>query len=76
MRGVDIGTKLDVYDMIQEEAARGRTFLWYSTEVEEMTLCDRVYVFRLGRIAAELSGAEITEERILAASFEMGEGPA
>lgn len=76
MRGVDIGTKLDVYDMIQQEASRGRTFLWYSTEVEEMTLCDRVYVFRLGRIAAELAGAEITEEHILAASFEMGEGPA
>ncbi len=76
MRGVDIGTKLDVYDMIRQEAAKGRTFLWYSTEAEEMTLCDRVFVFRNGRIAAELSGAEITEERILAASFEMGAVPA
>ncbi|RUZ52227.1 sugar ABC transporter ATP-binding protein, partial [Mesorhizobium sp. M7A.F.Ca.US.003.02.2.1] len=30
MRGVDIGTKLEVYDLVREEAARGRTFLWYT----------------------------------------------
>lgn len=71
MRGVDIGTKTDVYDMIREEARRGRTFLWYSTETEEMTLCDRVYVFRDGRIAAELGRGEVSEESILTASFEM-----
>ncbi|HVG46864.1 MAG TPA: sugar ABC transporter ATP-binding protein [Rubellimicrobium sp.] len=76
MRGVDVGTKGDVYEMIRAEAAAGRTFLWYSTEAEEMTLCDRVYVFRNGLIAAELRGGEITEERMLAASFEMGEAAA
>ena len=32
MRGVDIGTKLEVYDLIRGEAAAGRTFLWYTTE--------------------------------------------
>ncbi|TIN49709.1 MAG: sugar ABC transporter ATP-binding protein, partial [Mesorhizobium sp.] len=30
MRGVDIGTKLEVYDLVREEAGRGRTFLWYT----------------------------------------------
>ncbi len=59
--------------MIRAEAAQGRPFLWYSTEAEEMTLFDRVYVFRNGRIAAELLGEEITEERMLQASLEMGE---
>ncbi len=72
MRGVDVGTKVEVHGMVRAEAARGRTVLWYSTETEEMTLCDRVYVFRRGRIAAELAGGAITEEAILAASFEMG----
>jgi ribose transport system ATP-binding protein len=76
MRGVDVGTKADVYEMIRAEAEAGRTILWYSTEAEEMTLCDRVYVFRNGHIAAELRGDEITEERILAASFEMEEAGA
>lgn len=73
MRGVDVGTKQDVYAMIRAEAARGRTFLWYSTETEEVCECDRVFVFRDGRISAELTGDEINEDRILAASFEMQE---
>ncbi len=73
MRGVDVGTKQDVYAMIRAEAAKGRTFLWYSTETEEVCQCDRVFVFRNNEISAELTGAEITEERILAASFEMQE---
>lgn len=71
MRGVDVGTKQDVYDMIRAEAAKGRTFLWYSTETEEICQCDRVFVFRNGHISAELTGDDITEERILEASFEM-----
>ncbi|MFN4171892.1 MAG: sugar ABC transporter ATP-binding protein [Pseudorhodobacter sp.] len=70
MRGVDIGTKQEVYGMIRAEAAQGRTFVWYSTEMEEARLCDRVYVFRNRMIVAELAGAGITEQAILAASFE------
>ena len=73
MRGVDIGTKKEVYQMIQNEAAKGRSFLWYSTETDEILECDRVFVFRAGEIAAELVGDEISEENILHASFEMQE---
>ena len=69
MRGVDIGTKQEVYAMLRAEAERGRTFVWYSTEMSEICLCDRVYVFREGQIVAELTGAEVTEDRVLAASF-------
>ncbi|WP_274425333.1 sugar ABC transporter ATP-binding protein [Chelativorans sp. YIM 93263] len=69
MRGVDVGTKQEVYRIIREEAAAGRTFVWYSTEMEEVCLCDRVFVFREGRIVAELTGEEVTEANILAASF-------
>jgi ribose transport system ATP-binding protein len=69
MRGVDVGTKQEVYALIRAEAAQGRTFVWYSTEMEEMRLCDRVYVFREGAIVAELAGAAITERAILTASF-------
>ena len=70
MRGVDVGTKQEVYGIIRAEAAAGRTFVWYSTEMEEMQLCDRVYVFRNGMIVANLTGAEITENAILSASFQ------
>lgn len=69
MRGVDIGTKQEVYAMLRAEADKGRTFVWYSTETDEICQCDRVYVFREGRIVAELTGADIREDRILAASF-------
>ncbi len=69
MRGVDIGTKQEVYDIIRSEAAGGRTFVWYSTEMDEMTLCDRVYVVRDGGIVADLAGDAISEHAILSASF-------
>jgi len=69
MRGVDIGTKQEVYAIIRSEAEAGRTFVWYSTEMDEITLCDRVYVFREGRIVADLSGDQVTEPAVLAASF-------
>ena len=36
MRGVDVGTKLEVYDLIRAEASQGRTFLWYTTEMDEL----------------------------------------
>tara|TARA_R110002020_G_scaffold236361_3_gene448691 strand:- start:147 stop:1610 length:1464 start_codon:yes stop_codon:yes gene_type:complete len=73
MRGVDVGTKQEVYEILRAEAASGRTFIWYSTEMDEIRLCDRVYVFRDGAIAAELVGDEITEAGVLSASFAGGE---
>ncbi len=69
MRGVDYGTKLEVYDLIRTEAEGGRTFLWYTTETEELKNCDRVYVFRNGAVVAELSRDELTEERVIRSSF-------
>ncbi|UCI30644.1 sugar ABC transporter ATP-binding protein [Mesorhizobium sp. B4-1-4] len=69
MRGVDIGTKLEVYDLVREEARRGRTFLWYTTETEELDNCDHIYVFKNGRIVANLTRDELTEEKIIQSSF-------
>jgi ribose transport system ATP-binding protein len=69
MRGVDIGTKLEVYDLVREEAGRGRSFLWYTTETEELDNCDHIYVFKNGRIVANLTRDELTEEKIIQSSF-------
>jgi ribose transport system ATP-binding protein len=69
MRGVDVGTKSEVYALIREEAAKGRAFLWYTTELDELEHCDRVYVFREGEVVAHLAHDEITEQRVLHASF-------
>jgi ribose transport system ATP-binding protein len=74
MRGVDYGTKVEVYDLIRDEARAGRTFLWHTTETEELNNCDRVYVFRNGRIVADLERSEITEAKVIQSSFlEAGE---
>jgi len=68
-RGVDVATKFEIYDLIQAETGRGRTFLWYTTETEELANCDRVYVFRNGRIVADLNRDELTEEAVIQSSF-------
>src|SRR5262249_37667302 len=70
MRGVDVGTKLEIYDLIRAEAKAGRTFLWYTTELEELQNCDHVYVFRNGRIVADLKRGELSEEKVIQSSFE------
>jgi ribose transport system ATP-binding protein len=69
MRGVDVATKLEVYDLIREEARGGRCFLWYTTETDELDHCDHVYVFRNGRIVADLGRGELTEEKVIQSSF-------
>lgn len=69
-RGVDIGTKRDIYELVRAEAARGRTFVWYTTEDDELAYCDRTYVFRSGRVTRVLAAHECTEDALLAASFE------
>ena len=71
-RGVDIGTKYEVYDLIKNESDNGRTFLWYTTEIDELNNCDYVYIFRDGKIVAEIPHSELTEEKVLQASFEKG----
>ena len=69
-RGIDIGAKEQVYDWIRRLTAQGKTVLLFSSETEEvLRLADRILVMRLGRIAAEFSRAEATEEKILRAAF-------
>ena len=69
MRGVDVGTKQEVYGILRSEADGGRTFIWYTTEMDELYNCDHVYVFRDGAIVADLARTEMTEEKVLHSSF-------
>ncbi|MBV9748295.1 MAG: sugar ABC transporter ATP-binding protein [Acetobacteraceae bacterium] len=71
LRGVDVGTKRELYGHVRREAAgSGRCFLWYTTENPELLNCDRVYVFYQGRITDEIPRAELTEERVIRSSFQ------
>ncbi len=72
LRGVDIGTKRELYAHVRQEAAQGRCFLWYTTENEELVHCDRVYVFYNGGITDEIDRADLTEDRVIRSSFREG----
>ena len=69
-RGVDAGARAGLFAVIRELAAAGSGVLFYSTDLAEFpALCDRVLVFREGRIAGTLTGPAITEPAILELSF-------
>ena len=69
-RGVDVGAKRAIYDLLVGLAAEGMGVLLISSEVEEILgLAHRVLVMSRGRIVTELAGEEMTESAILAAAF-------
>jgi ribose transport system ATP-binding protein len=67
-RGVDVGAKHEIYDLIRSSTESGRAVLFYSTEIPELIgLCDRVLVLYGGRIVANVEKDALTEDRIGAA---------
>ena len=73
-RGIDIGVKAEFYDMIGELAAQGRAILLISSEMPELlALCDRILVMAEGRLTAELSRAEASQEKIMRAAVPRGQ---
>ncbi len=64
--GVDVGSRKIIFQSIRDAAQSGTAFIMVSTEFEDLAhLCDRVLVFRHGRVVAMLSGETLTTERIL-----------
>jgi simple sugar transport system ATP-binding protein/ribose transport system ATP-binding protein len=69
-RGVDVGAKLGIYELLARLAASGMAVLVISSEQEEVLgLAHRVLVMRGGRLVAELDGATATEEELMNAAF-------
>ena len=65
-RGIDVGTKQQIYHFVRALARQGKGVIVISSELPEvMGLADRVLVMRQGRIAGEVAGARITEEAIV-----------
>ena len=76
-RGIDVGTKQELYVLIRQLADRGATVLFYSTDYDELIgMCDRVAIIYRGQVVRELSGADITEANIVAASLSIEVAPA
>lgn len=69
-RGIDVGTKQEIYRLIRALADEGKAILFYSSDYAELIGCsDKVYVLYDGRVVSELEGDAITEEGIVAASL-------
>ncbi len=64
-RGIDIGAKSEIYNLIEKLAQEGKAIVVVSSEMPEIIrISDRVLVMREGKIAAELKGDDINEENI------------
>ena len=69
-RGIDVGTKQELYRLMRELADQGAAILFYSTDYDELIgCCDRVAIMYDGRIVRELEGDDLTETNIIASSL-------
>ncbi|OIQ31584.1 MAG: sugar ABC transporter ATP-binding protein [Alphaproteobacteria bacterium MedPE-SWcel] len=71
-RGIDVGTKQEIYTLIRDLASSGKAILLYSTDYAELIgCCDRVSVLYDGQVVSELHGRELTEEALVAAALNL-----
>ena len=75
-RGIDIGTKQQIYRLIQSLAAAGKTCVVISSEMQEIIgLSHRVMIMRQGRIVGEVAGDTMTEDEIVRYAVGLKEAP-
>jgi ribose transport system ATP-binding protein len=68
-QGVDVGARVEIYRILRQVAEAGTPVVVNSSDAKELEgLCDRVIVMSRGHVVAELSGDEVTEERIVSAA--------
>ncbi|MCP4380486.1 MAG: sugar ABC transporter ATP-binding protein [Hyphomicrobiales bacterium] len=69
-RGIDVGTKHELYVLMRAFAELGGSILFHSTEIPELVhLCDRVIVLYAGRIVAEIDADDLSEQTIMRAAL-------
>jgi ribose transport system ATP-binding protein len=71
-RGIDIGTKQQIYQLLRDLAAAGAAVLLYTSELKEIQLaCDRAIVVFGGRVVAEIAAADADEPTLLRAAYDL-----
>jgi ribose transport system ATP-binding protein len=69
-RGIDVGTKQEIYQLLRHLADQGAAILLYSTDYDELIgCCDRVLVLYEGAVRRELAGIEITENALISSAL-------
>ena len=75
-RGIDVGAKQEIYELMRQLAAAGHGILFFSTDLAEIVgLCDRALVMYEGAIARELRGPALTEANLVSAAVGLAERP-
>lgn len=65
-RGIDVGAKYEIYQLIIDLAEKGKTVIMVSSEMQELLgVCDRILVMSGGRLAGEVDAANTTQEEIM-----------
>jgi ribose transport system ATP-binding protein len=73
-RGIDVGTKQEMYRLMRELAQAGIAILFYSTDYEELIgMCDRVVVCYGGKLIRELKGADLNGHNLITAALNLSE---
>jgi ribose transport system ATP-binding protein len=72
-RGIDVGTKQELYQLLRKLADEGAAILFYSTDYDELIgCCDRVLVLYDGSVRRELAGSDVTEHALVASALNIG----
>jgi len=72
-RGIDVGAKLEIYMIMNQLVAEGKSVIMISSEMPEILgMCDRIYIMNEGRIVGELDGAEASQEAIMSHIIKAG----
>ena len=67
-RGIDVGAKYEIYQIMNEMAAQNKAVVMISSELPELLgMCDRIYVMNEGRMVGEFTAQEATQEKIMSA---------
>ena len=72
-RGIDVGAKYEIYCIINQLVADGKTVIMISSELPEILgMCDRIYVMNEGKMVGEISGKEASQEKIMGMILQSG----
>ena len=72
-RGIDVGTKQEIYGLLRRLADAGAAIVFYSTDYDELIgCCDRVLVLYDGGVKRVLAGDEITEHALIGSALNIG----
>jgi len=74
-RGIDVGAKYEIYCIINQLVAEGKSILMISSELPELIgMCDRIYVMNEGRIVGEVMKEDATQELIMGQILKSSKG--